>query len=603
MGTTNAQTNSGHDEDHSRGSSIDAFFAETVILLTGATGFLGKALLEKLLRSCPQVATIFVLIRPKRGLSVEERFKELLNNPVFDRIRSEFPGTLNKIFPVKGDVGLSELGLQPEDRDMLIQRVNIVFHSAATVRFDEPLKIAVNLNMVGTDRMLDLCKRMTNLISVIHVSTAYSNADRREIEESIYILSFEKHFKPRFNKSNWFKPISPEMRIVNTDLKERFHSFEVKITPRNKVSLKKKGMRFYSFRVNLTPKKTIKNLLLINRLLIDKRLVKSLLGSRLIICSITHMFLIRKRSTEVKPHTVIDMCENLDNETLEIIEKKLIGKHPNTYTLTKGLAEQIVVSKGSDLPIAIVRPSIVCAAYQEPFPGWIDNTCGITGIMTEIGRGTVRSIVCNANLVVDVVPVDFVVNALICASWHNFAQHTDTIRIYNCTSSTVHPITWGEFGYLTRKHAIESPSKYVMWYPDVTFRTNKFIHAIIVATLHFLPAFIVDLILRVQGCKPIMMKITKRFERAAKTGEFFAMNEWKFHANNMMKLVKFVKASEECSSFDMDIRNVDWDIYLHQYMLGIRKYILKDNLDTLNNAKSRLLRNNQMRWSVMSSRA
>jgi len=87
-----------------------------------------------------------------------------------------------------------------------------------------------------------------------------------------------------------------------------------------------------------------------------------------------------------------------------------------------------------------------------------------------------------------------------------------------------------------------------------------------------------------------MMKITKRFERAAKTGEFFAMNEWKFHANNMMKLVKFVKASEECSNFDVDIKNVDWDIYLHQYMLGIRKYILKDNLDTLSNAKSRLLR-------------
>ncbi|KAG5319775.1 FACR1 reductase, partial [Acromyrmex heyeri] len=255
-----------------------------------------------------------------------------ISEAVFDRIRSEFPGTLNKIFPIKGDVGLSELGLQPEDRDMLIQRVNIVFHSAATVRFDEPLKIAVNLNLVGTDRMLDLCKRMTNLISVIHVSTAYCNADRLEIEESIYI-------------------------------------------------------------------------------------------------------------TEMKPHTVIDMCENLDNETLKIIEKKLIGKHPNTYTLTKGLAEQIVVSKGSGLPIAIVRPSIVCAAYQEPFPGWIDNTCGITGIMTEISRGTVRSIMCNANLVVDVVPVDFVVNALICASWHNFAQHTDTIRIYNCISSAVHPIT------------------------------------------------------------------------------------------------------------------------------------------------------------------
>ncbi|KAM0734055.1 putative fatty acyl-CoA reductase [Formica fusca] len=483
MGTTNAQTNSGHthDETHSRGSSIDTFFAETVILVTGATGFLGKALLEKLLRSCPRVATIFVLIRPKRNQSIEERFRELLENPVFDRIRSEFPGALNKIFPVKGDVGMPELGLQPEDKDMLIQRVNIVFHSAATVRFNEPLKVAVNLNTRGTDRMIDLCRRMTNLISVIHVSTAYSNADRREIEESIY-------------------------------------------------------------------------------------------------------------TTEIKPYTVIDICENLDDETIGIIEKRLIGNHPNTYTLTKGLAEQIVLSKGSGLPIAIVRPSIVCAAYQEPFPGWVDNVCGITGIMTEIGRGTIRSIVCNANLIVDVVPVDFVVDTLICASWYNAMQRTDTIRIYNCTSSALHPITWREFGHLTRKHAIESPSKYVMWYPDFTFRTNKFIHAIMVAMLHFLPAFIVDLILRVRGYKPIMMKITKRFERAAKTGEFFAINEWKFCADNMTKLVKFVKASGHCNDFNVDIKSLDWDTYLHQYMLGIRKYILKDNPDTLNNARSRLWR-------------
>lgn len=84
MGTTNAQTNSehAHDKIHSRGCSIDAFFAETVILLTGATGFLGKALLEKLLRSCPQVFIIFILIRPKKDQSVEQRLKELLNNPV-----------------------------------------------------------------------------------------------------------------------------------------------------------------------------------------------------------------------------------------------------------------------------------------------------------------------------------------------------------------------------------------------------------------------------------------------------------------------------------------------------------------------------------------
>lgn len=93
------------------------------------------------------------------------------------------------------------------------------------------------------------------------------------------------------------------------------------------------------------------------------------------------MIYILIRSTKVKPQTVIEMCENLDDEMVAVIEKRLMGNHPNTYTLTKGLAEQLVMTKGAGLPIAIVRPSIVCAAYQEPFPGWVDNVCGITGVI------------------------------------------------------------------------------------------------------------------------------------------------------------------------------------------------------------------------------
>ena len=64
-------------------------------------------------------------------------------------------------------------------------------------------------------------------------------------------------------------------------------------------------------------------------------------------------------------------------------------------------------------------------------------------------------------------------------------------------------LSWAQFGKLTRKHAIESPTKYVMWYPGFTFRTNKFIHKFVVATLHYLPAFVIDLALRFQGGKPM----------------------------------------------------------------------------------------------------
>nr|CAD7600245.1 unnamed protein product [Timema genevievae] len=52
------------------------------ILITGGTGFLGKVLLEKILRSCPKVAKIYLLVRSKKGKDPNQRIKELFTSPV-----------------------------------------------------------------------------------------------------------------------------------------------------------------------------------------------------------------------------------------------------------------------------------------------------------------------------------------------------------------------------------------------------------------------------------------------------------------------------------------------------------------------------------------
>jgi fatty acyl-CoA reductase len=63
-------------------SPIQNFFSGRCVLVTGATGFVGKALVEKLLRSCPVLGTVYLLIRPKRGLDVQTRHNKLLKDPV-----------------------------------------------------------------------------------------------------------------------------------------------------------------------------------------------------------------------------------------------------------------------------------------------------------------------------------------------------------------------------------------------------------------------------------------------------------------------------------------------------------------------------------------
>jgi fatty acyl-CoA reductase len=85
MGTNKSNEAGGNSDDMDVSvfnSPIQNFFSGSCVLITGATGFLGKALVEKLLRSCPDLRTIYLLIRTKRGLDVQTRHKELLKNPV-----------------------------------------------------------------------------------------------------------------------------------------------------------------------------------------------------------------------------------------------------------------------------------------------------------------------------------------------------------------------------------------------------------------------------------------------------------------------------------------------------------------------------------------
>lgn len=91
-----------------------------------------------------------------------------------------------KLIPVKGDVGEDHLGLSPADRALLVEKVNIVFHSAATLDFNESLKPTVNINLLGTRRVMELANQLKHLSSMVHVSSAYVNSFLLEADEILY---------------------------------------------------------------------------------------------------------------------------------------------------------------------------------------------------------------------------------------------------------------------------------------------------------------------------------------------------------------------------------------------------------------------------------
>ncbi|XP_062531401.1 fatty acyl-CoA reductase wat isoform X3 [Bombyx mori] len=184
------------EEEALRGeSAVRQFYAGTTALITGGTGFIGKQLIEKLLRSC-DVKRIYILARSKKGLSMEERLQLQFKDPVYDNLRSQQPDFAQKVIPVEGDISELGVGLNDEDRMKLEQEVNVIFHVAATTRFVEPLKKATFINVRGTREILELAKCCKNLRCFVHVSTAFFNATKSKINHTIEEKFYESPVPP-----------------------------------------------------------------------------------------------------------------------------------------------------------------------------------------------------------------------------------------------------------------------------------------------------------------------------------------------------------------------------------------------------------------------
>eukprot|EP00102_Acyrthosiphon_pisum_P027140 XP_016664350.1 PREDICTED: fatty acyl-CoA reductase 1-like isoform X1 [Acyrthosiphon pisum] len=168
--------------------SIADTFRNGTVFVTGSTGFLGKILTEKLLRSC-DVKCIAILVRGKYGVPASERAANIFKQSIFDRLRFESPDFVTKIKTIDGHIDKQSLDISTDDCDWLIKNVNFVFHCAATVKFNETLDMATKINIQGTENVLELGAKMNYLKGFVYVSTAYSHCPRSEIKEEFYHVS------------------------------------------------------------------------------------------------------------------------------------------------------------------------------------------------------------------------------------------------------------------------------------------------------------------------------------------------------------------------------------------------------------------------------
>ncbi|XP_070490166.1 putative fatty acyl-CoA reductase CG5065 [Chironomus tepperi] len=143
--------------------SISEFYNGRSVFVTGGTGFLGKLVVEKLLRSCPGIENIYFLIRPRHNTHINDRHLKVVNSPAFDLLREKSPEALQKIILIEGDVSCLELGISKTDQEVLFDKVSVIIHAAASVALNDTLKKAVLTNLRSMRELLKLAHQMKNL--------------------------------------------------------------------------------------------------------------------------------------------------------------------------------------------------------------------------------------------------------------------------------------------------------------------------------------------------------------------------------------------------------------------------------------------------------
>jgi fatty acyl-CoA reductase len=353
------------------------------ILVTGSTGFLGKSIVEKCLRSIPDVGRINLAIRSSARRPASERLeREVLSSPAFKRLKDErgeaaFAKLVkDKLSVVEIDLGRDGLGLSDQGREQL-RASEIVIHSAAAVEFDNPADLSAQTNLLGAARMVEALKAAASRPHLVHVSTAYVGGMLRGLV---------REAAPHDPGLNW-RHEAAVLANLRGPVEEESRQPEI---------LKKLGREA------------------------------------------------RSRMGPAGTPAVARTTERLRDRWVKdrLIERGRV--HANAmgfadiYSFTKAMAEHAVVELHGDIPLSIVRPSIIESALEEPFPGWLEGFRMAEPLILAFGRGILRDFSGLPDSVLDIIPADFVVNTVLAVAAS--PPPDSKPRVYHAASGSRNPL-------------------------------------------------------------------------------------------------------------------------------------------------------------------
>ena len=365
------------------------------IVMTGVTGFIGEQLLWKILTELPDT-TPSVLVRPKGSNTARDRVIALVRKPIFKSVR-EAAGSAEALVDARIEVIQGDLPNVPD----LPRDLDVVLHCAGDVSFDPPIDEAFRTNVVGTkalmDKMLEACSdesgTLVRIPHYVHVSTAYTAGRRRgAIPEAAHEHTVDY------------------VRETASALAMKDYIETASRTSERLAALRKLAERDHRQAGFLTTAEDTE----------------------------------RRRQEWVKEELVKAGTERA----------RSLG-WTDVYTFAKAMGERVVADIGRDIRVSIVRPAIVESSLVHPYPGWIEGFKMAEPIILAYAKGTLPEFPASPDAVIDIVPCDMVVNAIIaaCATTPEIGRP----EFYHSSSGARNPLTFRSVYELIHEYFTKHP--------------------------------------------------------------------------------------------------------------------------------------------------
>jgi long-chain acyl-CoA synthetase len=503
------------------------------ILLIGVTGFIGKVWLAQILSEVPRIGKIYLLIRRQRTTTSQRRFEKIFEeSPVFDPLQERFGDRFTefvteRVEVVEGDVSQPGLGIEPEMRARLARDLDLVINSSGLTDFNPDLREALASNVAPVLHLTDFL-RESDHAALMHLSTCYviGAKDGRVVEE--------------------VQPNYTPLGVADFDAEREWHALQEVVahaearaeSPEITAALKRQALGKH--RGSEEPAgPELDNLIRKNR-----------------------MRWLRNRLTRAGTRRA-----------------RRLG-WPNTYTLSKSLAESMIVKHGAGLPIAIVRPSIVETSTNQPFRGWNEGINTSAPLSYLLGT-YFRQLPTNERKCLDVIPVDMVCRGMTLIAAAVIARRHEPI--YQLSTSASNPCDMGRSIELTglahRKH-YRSQQSLENWMrmqfdtiPVSKSRYEKFSVPAQKAVVQGINRAASAL----QMKKPPLARAERDLIRVEKLIElykpFILHNEQIFESQNV-QLLSAALVPDERTAFGYDPSDIDWwDYWINIHIPALRRWV------------------------------